>query len=113
MGDTILPFPSDAVAWRRGADLAFAMLFEIEACSLDETAYEDEFRDHRPQKNFVAAYLAKLKDLGDTRCELGFASILTDYIASGMHAGTPHLENRRARYVKPIESVLPAEGARP
>lgn len=106
MATTILPSPND-LAWQWGASLAFAMLFEIKACSLDETSYEDEYRDHRPQKNFVAAYLAKLRELGDPRAELGFASILTDHIASAMHAGEPCLEVCQRCYATPIESELP------
>jgi len=102
MAAEILTFPSDVAAWRRGADLAFSMLFDIEACDFDETALLDpesleKIRGQRPQRNFVAAYLAKSRKL-DPSSELAFAAILTDYIASAMHAGAPCLQNCRETY---------------
>lgn len=78
------------------------MLSEIEARGLDETAYESAYRDHHPQANIVAGYLAKLRDIGDSHCELAFATILTDYVASAMHAGEPCLEHRRCYARNPI-----------
>jgi hypothetical protein len=79
---------------------AFAMLRKIEATSLDETAYQPMFRECRPQQNIVAAYMSKLRDLQDTRCELAFAAILTDYLASSMHAGEPALDVTNCRYLR-------------
>ena|SRR5579871_5573509 len=111
MADRILPFPDHITVWRRGAALAFSMLREIEATSLNETAYEDEFRDRRPQLNIVAAYLARLKEETDPRCELAFAAILTDHLASEMHAGEPNLDFCEQKYVRtPIATALPTEG---
>jgi hypothetical protein len=93
----------EAAAWQQGAELAFAMLRKIEATSLDETGYEPMFRECRPQQNIVAAYMSKLRDLRDTRCELAFAAVLTDYLASSMHAGEPALDVTSSRYVlRPI-----------
>ncbi len=111
MADDILPFPSDVAMWRRGAELAFTMLKEIEACSLEETAYDGQFRDHRPQANIVAGYMAKLRDVADSRCELAFSAILTDHIASSMHAGEPCLENCRRAYARIPIATTPLTGA--
>ena len=108
MANEILPFPADMASWRRGFELAFSMLREIEGICLDETAYDGTFRDHRPQKNIVAAYLTKLKDLNDARCELAFTAILTDHIASAMHSGGPALEVCQGHYAQmpvPIAEV--------
>ena len=44
--------------------------------------------------------MSKLRDLRDTRCEMAFAAILTDYLASGMHAGEPALDVTSSRYVR-------------
>jgi hypothetical protein len=100
MANEILPSPADMASWRRGLELAFSMLREIEGICFDETAYDGTFRDHSPQKNIVAAYLAKLKELNDARCELAFTAILTDHIASGMHSGTPVLEVCQEHYAQ-------------
>lgn len=72
----------------------------LEALDLDETAYEGAGRDGRPQANIVAAYLARLKDIADQRCELAFSAILTDYIASATHSGAPALENCCRAYAR-------------
>jgi hypothetical protein len=95
---------SDATAWQAGAVLAFQMLREIQGGSFEAMMYEDSYRDGRPQQNVVAAYFAKLRDLQDTRCEAGFASILTDYLAMNMHAGEPDITVTSRRYTRPIAS---------
>lgn len=89
----------DAAAWQAGAALAFQMLRDIQAGSFEAMMYEDSYREGRPQQNVVAAYFAKLRDLQDTRCEAGFASILTDYLAANMHAGEPDLDVCARRYM--------------
>jgi hypothetical protein len=88
---------TDDGAWRRGAELAFSMLRQIKGSSLDETSCGDEDRAG-PQANIVAGYLAKLKNETDPRCELAFAAILTDHIATWMECGEPDLEACRKHY---------------
>jgi hypothetical protein len=90
---------TDLAAWQKGAELAFKMLREIEAASLDDTGYEPQFRDGRPQSNICAKYLREAHAFSDARCEEAFASIMTDYIASSMHAGEPSLDGT-SRYIK-------------
>lgn len=73
---------------------------EIEAASLDDTGYEPQFRDGRPQRNVCAKYLREAHAFSDVRCEDAFASTMTDYIASSMHAGEPAIDVTSERYVK-------------
>ncbi|HWG75347.1 MAG TPA: hypothetical protein VN660_00965 [Steroidobacteraceae bacterium] len=97
---------TDAAAWQTGNALAFQMLREIAAGSFEDMAYEDTYRDGRPQRNVVAAYFAKLRDLQDTRCDMAFAAVLTDYLAMNMHAGEPDIAVTSGRFTQPIASQV-------
>jgi hypothetical protein len=98
------PIPQSV--WKRGAELAFSMLRQIKGSNLDETSCGDEDRAG-PQANIVAAYLAKLKNETDPRCELAFAAILTDHIATWMECGEPDLEASRMHYASTPIATAP------
>ena len=98
---------SDTFAWQQGAWLAYEMLRRIEMGNLEDMTCDDQFRGRRPQRNIVAAYFAKLRDLRDTRCEQAFSAILTDYLATDMHSGIPNIHRGAGHHVgRPIANEV-------
>jgi hypothetical protein len=68
-----------------GIALAASMLEEIEGMEpkeLDGLAIEPEFRDGKPQNNFVLEHLKAISMHGNEAALVGFASALSDYLAT-------------------------------
>lgn len=79
---------ANARAWQQGVQLAIDM---IEACDdPDAMCLGSEYRGSRPQKNVVAGYLQKLREINDPAVHIAFGALLTDYISSCEGGGVPN-----------------------
>jgi hypothetical protein len=103
--------------WRSGVDIAFKMLREIEAGNLEDMCQEGTYRAGRPQNNIAARYLAALRGLG-VGADLAFGAVVTDYLATNVHAGEPNLDVTEPKFPRePFDTTRdpydpPSEGER-
>lgn len=68
---------SDRRAWRAGIELAVEMFNEA-TWDGDERLLTSEFRDGRPQDNFVYDFLCRLRNLNHPQADIAFAAALSD-----------------------------------
>jgi hypothetical protein len=103
---------TNAQAWRVGADLAIALIENIEEADYGETMLDPDDREGRPQLNVVLHYLDTLRGISDRRAEEAFGAVLTDLVSSCQHAGVPYTEALERHSRKPIATIveMPAAG---
>lgn len=63
-----------------GRELAIQMLLEIEEAGLDECTIDNDCRDGGAQNNIALRYIDNLGN--DKRLRTGFASMITEFVAS-------------------------------
>lgn len=74
---------TDRAAWREGARIAVALIHHAERKDMANCAsLEPQWRDGRPQNNFVLAYLREVRQTGDERVEAAFAATLSEFLST-------------------------------
>ena len=93
--------------WSAGASIALDLLRK--AAKVDEIAsLEAQYRDiGAAQHNFVVPFLYRVMESDDRRIVAAFAAVLSEYISSCEHCGTPYLE-----FMQRIAAAPPQLGTR-
>ncbi len=97
--------PAEQVAcfeWQRGIKVAMRMLEDAGDATLDETGVGAEFREGRPQFNFLLRAIEELQASGSRIALQGFCCVMNDFLGYFAESSHDPLNATRRKVPRPI-----------